>query len=251
MVKQVNHPEYKIEHVPGFDGLVFTESSSQCLALPQSVAFAHERGGVLQSARQAWAFRIDSNGTLNSEDYQSTRTAALGFLRNGRYSIAMSDSPNPDENILLAQAQEGYCAHRTSGRWRVSRKDAVIARMLERSQDEHRVFPALDNTLELSTRQQGGASPYGSHPVTQAILGGDFTESVATYLRGRGFVNGYVWTLSPKNLQKHGVTDDHVEVRRVGVGGYYDLYGLYAYVRCNYGGRARGVRQLSSGNGGC
>lgn len=257
MVTQISHPEYRINNLPGFEGLVFTESSTLPLALPESVAFASARDSVLQSAREAWAFRIDKNGTLDSDGYQSTRTAALGVTLKGRHCIAIGDSPSPDENILLARAQEGYDAHRTRGCWLVPRTDPIIRRMLERSQDERRVFPALESTLILATRQCNGVSAYGAHPTTQAILGPDLTEAVATYLRARRFGDGYVWTLSPQNLRDLGVDDDRAEVRRVGVGGNVCLDGSYNLGANDHRdyydyGRARGVRNNSSGiKGGC
>ncbi len=252
MVKLVSRPEYQLETVPGFEQIVFTESSPASLALPQSVTFAQERDCVLQSAREAWAFRIDSNGTLESDRYQVTRTAALSLRHNGNYSIAITDSTSPDENILLSRAQEGSASHHVNNHWLVRRDDPVVHRMLERAHDEHRVFPALESAITLSTRQQGGASPYGAHPVTQAILGDDLTERVAVYLNQHGYSIGYAHTLSRKDLQKLIVNDDHVEVRRVGAGGGVGIgmYDLYAGVHCDISGRARGVRGKSSGNRG-
>jgi hypothetical protein len=254
MVQLISRPEYRIDHLPGYEDLVFSESSSEYLALPQSVTFAKERDSVLQSAREAWTFRIDSNGTLDSDRYQSTRTAALGVKVGNQYCVAFCDSNKPDENILLARPKEGYDLHATGKPWLVSNEDPVVKLMLERAQDEHRVVPALESTLELSTSRRDGASSYGTHPVTQAILGSDLTEHVASYLRAHGHGNGYVWTLSPNTLRDLGVDDNRVEVRRVGVGGndYDDINNLYADGQCNDDGRARGVRESSTGNkGGC
>ena len=78
MVQLVSRPEYVIDDLPVFAQYRFTESSSSTLTLPASVAFANERKSVLQSAREAWAFRISAKGGLDSEQYQSTRTAAIG-----------------------------------------------------------------------------------------------------------------------------------------------------------------------------
>ncbi len=241
-VTLVTLSEYDID-LPGFTGLRFTASSDKNLALPDAVHYALERQSVLQSAREAWAFRIAADGALGSNQYQSTRTAALGFRRDGQYLIAICDSMIPDENILLSRAQEGYDAHR-AGRWLVSRDDPLVQGMLECATHEHRVFPALEKTLTLST---GTASPYATHPVTQALLGKDLNKQVATYLNQHSCGNGYVWTLSPSELQKIGIDDKTVEVRRVGVGG---VGSLYASVQCYYLGRARGVRAISTGNRG-
>jgi hypothetical protein len=245
MVKLVSRPEYVIDNLPGYERLRFTESSNERLTLPASVAYANVRGAVLQSAREAWAFRISSNGTLESNEYQSTRTAALGVKLNGKHYIAIDDSCDPAQNILLARPQEGLDAHAMEGKWLVPKNDPIIKGMLERAQDAQRVFPALEQTLKLSTT--GTPSAYGTDASTQAIHGKDLAQTVATYLRDRRHGNGYVWTLSPAILATLGVDDDHVEVRRVGVGDG----GLGAGVRCGSGGRARGVaRKTSTGNRG-
>jgi len=249
MVKLVSRPEYSIDNLPGFENLRFTESSTVYPSLPASVKYATERDDILQSAREAWAFRISSSGTLNSDKYQSTRTAALGVKIDGTHYIAIDDSDDPAANILLARPQEGYDAHRKNGRWVLPKSEPIITGMLDRAQHAGRVFPALEQTLKLSTKGTP-ASAYGAHPITQALLGEDLTESVAAYLRDHGREYGRVWTLSPTQLDELGVDNDHVEVRRVGVGGFVNFsYDLDAVDRCNDGGRARGVaRKNSIGN---
>jgi hypothetical protein len=252
MVKLVSRPKYSIDNLPGFEDLRFTESSSEHLTLPASVAYANERDAILQSAREAWAFRISSGGTLESDQYQSTRTAALGVKLDGNYYIAIDDSDDPAQNILLARPEEGYTAHATQGKWLVSKSDPIIKGTLDRAQHAGRVFPALEHTLKLSTAGTP-ASAYGAHPITRAVLGQELTEPVATYLRNAGRANGYLYALSPQELDKVGVDNDHVEVRSVGVGGYV-YYGGNSLVAVDqgYDGRARGVaRKNSTGNKGC
>jgi hypothetical protein len=250
-VRQINQPQYTID-LSGFDHLIFTESSTEHLTLPPSVQFATDRDSVLQSAREAWAFRISANGTLESNLYQSTRTAAIGVKIDGDYYIAIDDNHDSTTNILLARTQEGYDSHRTIGKWLVPKSDCFIKAMLSRAEQEKRIVRAPLDRLELSTIPgQDNKSAYGAHPLPQAILGKDLTERVATYLLSKNFGNGYAWALSPANLAKLGVDDDHVEVRRVGVGGYvFSNIVLYAVGQCNDDGRARGVRENSTGNKG-
>lgn len=250
-VRQINQPQYTID-LSGFEDLLFTESSKEYLTLPPSVQFAQERGSILQSAREAWAFRIGAHGTLESKWYQSTRTAALGVKIDGDYYIAIHDSNDPKQNILLSHAPEGYNAHHNTNRWLVPKNNPVIKAMLSRAEQAERIFRAPLDRLELSTIPGRDAkSAYGTHPLPQAILGKDLTERVATHLLSQTFGNGYVWALSPTNLAQLGVDDDNVEVRRVGVGGggYYMDY-LDAGDRCSNNGRARGVRENSTGNRG-
>jgi hypothetical protein len=252
-VRQISQPAYAIDLL-GFDHLTFTEASKEYLTLPPSVQFTQERGSVLQSAREAWAFRIGANGTLDSNLYQSTRTAAIGVKIDGDYYIAIDDSNDPTQNILLSRAQDGYNAHRNTNRWLVPRNNPIIKAMLSRAEQGTRIVRAPLGSLELSAIPgQDDKSGYGTHPLPQAILGKDLTECVATYFLSKNFGNGYVWALSPANLAKLGVDDDNVEVRRVGVGGSDDdMNYLDAGDRCDNYGRARGVRENSTGNkGGC
>jgi hypothetical protein len=243
MVQLVSRPEYVIDNLPGFEHLRVTDSSTGYLSLPASVAFAHEREAVLQSAREAWAFRVSSGGTLESNQHQSTRTAALGVKIDGRYYIAIDDSDDPAQNILLGRPQEGKDAHATQNKWLLPKNDPLIYGMLDRAEKAQRVFPALEQTVTLSTVHTP-ASAYGTHPITRALLGEDLTESVATYLRDHGRANCYVWTLSPTQLNQLGVDNEHVEVRRVGVGGGdYGIGNLSADIKCDVDGHACGVRK--------
>jgi len=249
--RTISQPQYAID-LPGFEHLVFTESTSEYLSLPQSVMVAMERTSVLQSAREAWAFRISAQGSLESNLYQSTRTAALGVKIDGDYYLAIDDNNDPAANILLARAQEGYDSHRTTGKWLVPRSDPLIKAMLSRAEQGQRIVTAPNDTMELSTIPgRDGASAWGTHPLTQAILGKDLTERVATYLSNKNFTNGYVWALSPAKLAKLGVDDNRVDVRRVVVGGddIFNYSGsLYADDLCDDGGLARGVRNISTRN---
>jgi hypothetical protein len=124
--------------------------------------------------------------------------------------------------------------------------------MLGRAQKAERVFPALEQITILKTRSvaPSGATEYGNSPTTRSMLGRDLTEPVASYLRGLNLTESYIWTLSPTQLDQLGVDNDHVEIRRVGVGGFI-IGNLFAGDRCSYDGRARGVaRKTSTGSKG-
>jgi hypothetical protein len=229
--------------------LQFTESSSDHLNLAASVAFAKERAASLQSARETWLIGIGQKGALDSNKYQGTRTAALGVKIDGKYCIAIDDSSDPTQNILLARAQEGYDAYNSTGKWLVPKSDPLINRMLDRAYNAKRVFPALEQTLKLSTAS-APTSEYGAHPSTRAILGEDLTQHVAIYLRERNRSYGHVWTPSPTELSQLGVDNDHVKVLRVVVGGKGDSISYLVADGKGYSGRARGVRNISTGNRG-
>src|SRR5262249_49760393 len=97
----LSQPEYTID-MPGFAGYRCTASSPNSLALPSAVEYATERQCVLQSAREAIAFRIAARRADNANDYQLTRTAALYFTKDDKHYVAFDNSPDPAENILLA-----------------------------------------------------------------------------------------------------------------------------------------------------
>jgi frataxin-like iron-binding protein CyaY len=204
----------------------------------------------LESAREAVAFRLAAGGADSANDYQTTRTVALYLEDHDGFYVAFDD--DPQENILLARAQDGYDAHRKNGKWLVKKSDPLISGALQRAAKADRLVPVpLENTLRFSTTGRNGTSDYGASKFVRATLG-ELAEPYATFLNKKGYENAYEWLLTPGNLKQLGVDDDHVEVRRVGVGGFGNIYDLYANGRCDYNGRARGVRENSTGNkGGC
>jgi len=71
----ISTPAYNIDF-PGFEHYEFSGSSSEKLTLPQAVAFEQSFGGVLQSAREAVAFRIAADGADNSRLYQKNKNCS-------------------------------------------------------------------------------------------------------------------------------------------------------------------------------
>ena len=244
----INQPDYTID-TPGFAHAVFTAESSNDLTLPEAVAFARDRHSILQSAREAVAFRLAAGGAHGANKYQVTRTSALYFQDNQEFYVAFDD--DPAQNILLTRAQEGYDAHSSAGRWLVKKSDPLIRGALQRAAKADRIVPVpLENTVRLSTTTRNGASEYGASKLVRATIG-DLAERYAGFLQQQGYRQGYEWLLTPANLAQLGIDRDHVEIRRVGVGGDVIMYYLYANGRCFFG-RARGVRENSTGNkGGC
>jgi hypothetical protein len=250
-LKLINQPEYTID-TPGFEHVVFTAGSSNYLALPQAVAFARDRHSVLQSALEAVAFRFAAGGDDGANNYQTTRTSALYFQDNQEFYVAFDD--DPAQNILLTRAQEGYDAHSSAGKWLVKKSDPLIAGALQRATKADRLVPVpLENAVRYSTATRNGTSEYGTSKLIRATIG-DMADRYAGFLRQNGYRQGYELLLTPANLEQMGVDPYHVEVRRVGVGGSdYNVMGnLYANDHCGGVGRARWVRESSTGNdGGC
>lgn len=217
--------------------------------LPDAVRFAAERNSVLQSAREAVAFRIAARGADDANLYQATRTAAIYLRDRDRFYVAFDD--DPQENILLLRANEGYDAHRSNGRWPVHKDDRLIRSALQRAAKADRILPVpLESPLRLSTGTRNGASEYAASKVIKATIG-NIAEPYAAFLNSEGFANGYEWLLTPSSLEQIGVTSKNAEVRRVGVGGVdVGMNDLDAIVRCFSGCRARGVRLNRTRDGG-
>jgi hypothetical protein len=239
-----SQPEYHID-TPGFDQHVFTDSSREDLTFPQAVAFAQIRSSVLQSARDAAALRIAAQGANDNNLYQATRTMALYLKDDHGYRVAFDDSNNPAENILLARAQEGYDAHKTTGKWLVSKQDPLIKGALHRAATAGRVIPVpLEHEVRLATVPRDSISAYGASNFVRATIGDDLAERYAAFLTNKGYESGVEWFLTPSDLQQLGVDDQLVEIRHVGVGGDAGIImnDLYVDDLCTYGGRAHGVR---------
>jgi len=237
----VSQPEYTID-TSSFAKCQFTPSSANRLALPAAVQYAQDRQSTLQSAREAVAFRLAASGADNADDYQITRTVALYLKDNDQFFVAFDDAPA--RNILLASAQEGCDAHAGAGTWRVKRSDPLITGAVLRAAKADRIVPVpLENAaLRFSTTARNATSEYGASRLVRATIG-DLAEPYAAFLNKKGYQNAYEWLLA--DLIHFGVDDDHVEVRRVVVGGDDDLGNmnmLYAGDR-GYDGRARGVRE--------
>jgi hypothetical protein len=228
---------------PGFAHYVFTPDSTRALSLPRAVAFARTHRAVLQSAREAVAFRIASAGPSR---YQLTRTCAIYFRDGGVFFVAFDD--DPEHNLLLARAQEAYDAYTSGDEWLVNKNDPLITACLRRAEITGRVvaIPLIDNVMFFSTLPTDGGSPYGSSPFVRALIG-DLAEHYAEFLVARGCSAGILCVLTHGALDRLNIDDQTVLVRHVTLGG-----GDAIYAESNHpcGGRPRGVRENPTGNKG-
>jgi len=248
LIKLVSEPQYRITERPGFERVIFTESSDDFLVWPQAVKFAAKRDAVLQSLREAAAFRIETGLKDDDADlYQATRTAAAYFKdKDGKLYVAFDDIPNPQKNIILARVQEGYDANRKGREFVLSKKDKHIAQLLKRAEKSGRVVEVVESPLELATKASEGSSEFGSNNIVQALFG-DMAEPYAAMHHKSGHCKGFVYVLTQERLDKQ-VDTQSALVRPVGLG--LDLLGDRAYDtgddsrfnRFDYGGCARGVR---------
>lgn len=238
---------FRITGRPGFERVVFTRSSPFDWIRPKAIALLEERGGVLQSTREAAAFRIEADSADDAGQPQITRTIVMYFRHEGRWYAAVDDISDPQQNITLAQADEGYRIHQRYHKFAFLKKDARIRDLLARAEKAGRVFGVSDQiSLELTTEQTDGMSAFGQYEGNKAILG-DVSEDYATFLARKGLNKSTFRQLTPERLERLMLGDDKVEIRLSGLGDYGSFYlgGITAWDECCDSGPGRGVRYLS------
>ena len=173
---------------------------------------------------------------------------SFAYFKDGNtWRVAIDDIADPEQNILLARADEGHKAHRAENKWLVPKSDAYVRGLLERAEKTGRIVPAQEaSPLELATKAVSGSSPFGQDALMQAIFGKDIREAYAAFLHRNRRNTGYGYSLTPKTLESMDIESDKAEIRLIGLGGGDggNLDDVGADVRCNYGGRARGVRSV-------
>jgi len=247
-ITKVDDDTFRIAN-PAFRDVVFTASSPDYLTLPAAVAFARDKGVVLESARESAAFRIEADGQDDANRYRITRTVVAYFKDGNTWRAAIDDSADPAQNILLARAEEGYAAHQTGNKWLVPRNDVYVRGLLDRAEKAGSIVPAQEaSPLELATQAASGRSPFGQHALMRAIFGDDVAEAYAKFLNQNRRNTGYGYSLTLKILESMDIGSENAEIRLVGLGGDGDYYlgGVVADFLCGYVGRARGVRSVSA-----
>ncbi|MCK4670297.1 MAG: hypothetical protein KAT43_03760 [Nanoarchaeota archaeon] len=203
-----------------FDGVEFTEHSDEYLVWPRAVEFAAAQGDgfILHSAREAAAFGIEADGEHDADLYQATRTTFLGFKVGDKFYGAIDDTVDPEKNIVLARAQEGFESHSNDGKYLLPVTDALVRGALQRAEQTGRIAEATETCpLKLKTESVEGKSEYGQNDWNKAIFL-DFAEPRAEMLNKRGYETSHVWPLTSKKLEEIGVDGNYVEVRPVGLG---------------------------------
>ncbi|MBI4141751.1 hypothetical protein HY484_02390 [Candidatus Woesearchaeota archaeon] len=245
MVKETKRTVlYELTKLSGFDGVEFTDGSPSRLNWPNAVNFANERKAILQSVREAVAFRVDSGGVDGSDDYQATRTGGVYFKEGDTIYLAVDDVADDSKNIVLARSQEGYSAHQSGNEWVLPKKDKHIFQFLKRAEITHRIVEVVESPLELATVRSGGVSEYGQN-ATVKVLMGDVSEHNAAWLKEHNYGVGKVYTLLPEYVSNKIKDDREVLIRPVGL----DDLDVDVIDQFNDSGRARGrVAQRSAKN---
>jgi len=211
----------------------YTQMSDETLVLPAAVDFSLSQGSVLQSAREAVQFRMET-GKSDLNYYYSTRTVAIYFKEDGKYFVAFDD--NPFENILLSRAQEGCESHRSKDSWVVSTNDPLVRSAILRAKKSNRVIEVASS----SERSDALAA--------STCIIGDISEKYNKWLQKQGYNGTKVWNLTTSNCQGKLVNERQAEIRLLGVGIFTDLDADW---QCDGGSWARGAQKFfSSGNKG-
>ena len=208
---------YELTKLSGFEGVEFTDGSPSWLSWPDAVNFAHERKAILQSLREAVAFRVDSAGADGSNEYQATRTGGVYFKESNKIYLAVDDVADASENIILARANEGYSAHKNGKDWFLPKKDKHIAKFLKRAERSDRIVEVVESPLELATVMSGNVSEYGQN-ATVKVLMGDVSEHTASWLKEHTYDVGKVYLLSSEYVANQIRDNKSVLIRRVGLG---------------------------------
>ncbi|MBW2986142.1 hypothetical protein KY333_02115 [Candidatus Woesearchaeota archaeon] len=255
VVKETRIIKYELEN-PDFAGVEFTEHSDKWLTWPDAVRFAAEQGdgAILQSSREAAAFRIEAKGKHDADKYQSTRNVALYFKVGDKFYCAIDDIADSEQNIVIARAQEGYNSHSNNDKYLLPVTDSLVKGALSRAEKTGRIVEVIESPLELKTKEVKKKSEFGQHDWNKAILL-DMAEPYAKMLNTRNYEIGRVWSLTPENLEEIGVDGNSVEVRPVGLGDIpcSSIYVVIADNRFTYNGRScgvRGAKNFSTGNKG-
>ena len=232
-VECVNEPEYRVVGEPGLEGLTFTSSSKGHLTWPQAVEFCKARKSVLQSLREAVGFRCHAKGLDSADWHQTTRTTAVCFVDAGKRYVAIDDSPDPEENIILARAEEAYRACLSYDGWSLPLDDTHVKGILARAEKGGRIAPTPDRTY-WRLRDE-----YVSQPLIRAMFG-DMAQAFATRLSSMGYDHSSGDAPTPK-------TEGVAIVRAVGIGvDSYNTHNRFGAIQ-KYG-LARGVHgSISSG----
>jgi hypothetical protein len=256
---------YKLKN-PAFKGVEFTEYSKRGLDWPEAVKFAANQGdgAILQSVREAGAFRIEADGAYDAKVHPATRSAALYFKMGDKFYCAIDDIADSEQNIIIARAQKGFKSKSDSynGTHLLPVNDSLVKGALSRAEKTGRIVEATENNiLELRTKTFDGKSEFGQNDWNRAILL-DFAEPYAEMIHKRYTESygiwpsildiGRVWSLTPKTLEKIGVDGNFVDVGPVSLVGVYNdidgvTVGYYSGNVCGSGvGRSCGVRHAKN-----
>ncbi len=216
----------------------FTPISKNGLVLPDAVKFASDFNSTLWSVREAVVSGIETK--LSGSEYLATRTAGI-YLKDvgGKYFAAFDDALHPEQNIILARAQEGHFAHISSKTWLLPRKDYFVQQILSRADKQDRIVEVTESPHVLSI----GSQNFEYDRLAGALFG-NMTKRCDNLLHARGYSKLRMYLARPEVLEQRAIDKDNVEIRFTGINVDYakHSYDIVANYPFYFGGLSRGIR---------
>jgi hypothetical protein len=257
-------PPCEVIGVPVYDKICLTRGSTEKINSPDAMEFSRKSGGFLQSLGHSIvgliAFYEDDKATGRgldgSDDYQKTSTVNIKYYDGIRWYSAFMDLPDEETSFELVKA--GCQRHKDKQELAMPRSDPLVAKLIRLAMEAGRISPIFKTrSLELSTKQTGGRSEYGSNPDIIAVIGhAKITELYASYMQKKGRKTGFLNDLTESEIEKKMKgREDQALIRPVDLGVvYFDLrfiyainnFGIGANAKFNYGGLARGIIPLET-----
>jgi hypothetical protein len=214
----ISRPKFKVKGLKGFEDYVFTESS-KILNVLEALLWPETRGTVPVSAYEATGVCIAAKGADSADTAQITRTGIVYYKDGQTYFMAINDSPDPEKNIVIAQAHKLLTPELVKEHIRRAERTGRIAEVPEQS------------PIELSLTNEPG---FAQNPSIRGLLL-DMAEPRAADLRKRhGREKTYLHTLTVEELKKLGIEGDKTEIciAILDVDNKYNSGGIDA--RCKY-----------------
>lgn len=183
-------------------------------------------GFILESAYERGASSVICSTVMQHivDFCQATRSTAIYLRAGDKFYAAIDDTADPEKNIIIARAKEGYERCRAENRFLLPVSDALVKGALRRAEKSGRIV-AVHNTicsLALKTKAIDGKSEFGQNDWNKAVLL-DAAEPYAQMLNWFGVDRGRVWSLTSEyDLKKMGVDGNVVAVSPVGLGYFFD-----------------------------
>ncbi len=129
-----------------FHGMRFaSRASCKFWHMDEAVKYAAASGGVLQSVAEAAAIRVDNPigsplEVIDVSGDQLTRTFPLYFMADGKWQVAVSDSADFADNLVLVRSAEARKEFAHGRMWTLRQSDNLVKKLLKLSEKEGRVF---------------------------------------------------------------------------------------------------------------
>ncbi|MDO8661162.1 MAG: hypothetical protein Q7K43_04690 [Candidatus Woesearchaeota archaeon] len=245
-------PEYIIQGRSGVEGLGYSGISERTMTVPQAVRWASKKlpGGVLASVPESLVWRFEDSAERESPKFSVvTRSLAAYFLDKGKLYVMISHNADPKNNLVLANANQGYAMHIAGKEFKVSfknkKRNTPLGFLREEAEKLGMIHELPEKSLELALNGE-----YANNAIAKSVTGNlgkeqeKYIAKQVNPLTTKKHTIGRVWLLSPEIVTKELNLNESVAiVRPCWAGGvdYDDISGLSAEDQFYNFGRARSV----------